>query len=442
MKRWRTNSFAARCLVAAALAVFVAAGCPPDGRAESRTPVAASLSRADLDRIGDVVRTEVATGKIPGAVLLIQQHGKPVYLESFGVRSVVTRRPMTPDTIFRIYSMSKAVTSVAIMMLVEDGKLSLDDPVSKYIPAFADAKVGVDLSDEAGQYPLKLEPLKRPITILDLLRHTSGITYGFYGEGQLKKLYANPALYGGDFDNAEFAERIAKLPLADQPAVRWDYGHSTDILGRVVEVVSGQTLLQFEKQRLLDPLGMRETGFYVADEARWSRIAEPLPDARSGQQMRFGPPIAGVMSPIVVRRWESGGAGMVSTAPDYARFLQMLLNGGELDGRRYLKPETVALMTSDHIGPETGILHDPFYFPGPTSGFGLGFAVRTAPPPNTSWPLGEYRWDAAGGSFYFVDPKDDMFGVFMVQAPEQGGRIQLALKTLIYEAMGKGLRKD
>jgi CubicO group peptidase (beta-lactamase class C family) len=442
MKRWRTDGFAARCLVAAALAVFLAAGWLPAARAESRTPVAPSFSQADLDRFGDLVRNEVVTGKIPGAVLLIQQHGNQVYLESFGVRSVATRLPMTPDTIFRIYSMSKAVTSVAIMMLAEDGKLSIDDPVSKFIPAFAGTKVGVDLSDEAGQYPLKLEPQKRPITILDLLRHTSGITYGFYGEGQIKKLYAGPALYAGDFDNAEFAGRIAKMPLADQPGVRWDYGHSTDILGRVVEVVSGQALLQFEKQRLLDPLGMTETGFYVADKTQWSRIAEPFPDKHFGRRMRFGRPIAGVMSPALPRRWESGGAGMVSTAPDYARFLQMLLNGGELDGRRYLKPETVTLMASDHIGPETGILHDPFYFPGPGSGFGLGFAVRTAPPPNTTWPLGEYRWDAAGGSFYFVDPKDDMFVVFMVQAPEQGGRIQLALKTLIYEAMGKGLRKD
>jgi CubicO group peptidase (beta-lactamase class C family) len=442
MKRWKTKIFAARCLAAAALAVFGAVGWPADGRAESGNSVAPGFSRADLDRFGDLVRNEVVTHKIPGAVLLIQQHGKQVYLESFGVRSIATKLPMTPDTIFRIYSMSKAVTSVAIMMLAEDGKLSIDDPVSKYIPAFADTKVGVDLSDEAGQYPLKLEPLKRPITILDLLRHTSGITYGFYGEGLVKKRYANPALYAGDFDNAEFAERIAKLPLADQPGVRWDYGHSTDILGRIVEVASGQTLLQFEQQRLLDPLGMRETGFYVADRAKWSDIAEPFSEGRFSQKIRFGRRIAGILSPKMPRRWESGGAGMVSTAPDYARFLQMLLNGGELDGRRYLKRETVASMASDHIGPETGILHDPFYFPGPTSGFGLGFAVRTAPPPNTTWPLGEYRWDAAGGSFYFVDPKDDMFVVFMVQAPEQGGRIQLALKTLIYEAMGKGLRKD
>ena len=442
MKRWRTDGFAGRCLVAGALAVFIVAGWPHQGRTESRAQVAANLTSAGLERIGAYLRNEVMTGKIPGAVLLIQQHGKPVYFESFGARSVATKLRMTPDTIFRIYSMSKAVTSVAAMMLVEDGKLSLDDPVSKYIPSFADAKVGVDLSDEAGQPPLKLEPLKRPMTIKDLLRHTSGITYGFFGESRVRKLYANPALYDGDFDNAEFAERIAKLPLADQPGKRWDYGHSTDVLGRVVEVASGQALFQFEKQRLLDPLGMPETGFYVADQAKWPRIAEPLPHDRFGQRMNSGRRIAGTTSPTLRRRWESGGAGLVATIGDYARFLQMLLNGGELDGRRYLKPETVALMASDHIGPETGILHDPFYFPGPTSGFGLGFAVRTTPPPNTSWPLGEYRWDGAGGSFYFVDPADDLLAVFMVQAPSQGGRIQLALKTLIYQAMGKGLPKD
>src|SRR5712671_116998 len=207
MNRWRTDVLAGRRLVAAALAIFFIGGWPHEVRAESQVPPsqpppAPTFSRAALEQIGDYVRNEVTTGKIPGAVLLIQQHGKPVYLQSFGVRDPETGQPMTPDTIFQIYSMSKAVTSVAAMMLVEHGKLSLDDPVSKYIPAFADAKVGVDLSDEAGQYPLKLEPLKRPITILDLLRHTSGITYGFYGEGQLKKLYANPALYGGDFDNA------------------------------------------------------------------------------------------------------------------------------------------------------------------------------------------------------------------------------------------------
>ena len=393
-----------------------------------------TFSRAALERFGDHVRNEVTTGKIPGGVLLIQQHGKPVYLESFGVRDPASSQPMTPDTIFQIYSMSKAVTSVAAMMLLEDGKLALDDPVSKYIHSFADAKVGVDPSDEAGKRPLKLEPLKRPITIRDLLRHTSGITYGFFGETVVQRLYADPQLYAGDFDNAEFADRIAVLPLADQPAVRWNYSHSTDVLGRVVEVASGQTLFQFEKQRLFDPLGMSETTYHLADETKWPRLAKPFPADRFR--------VAGIRDPTLPRRWESGGAGLVSTASDYARFLQMLLNGGKLDGKRYLKPETVAQMTSDQIGPETGILHDPFYFPGPSSGFGLGFAVRTEPPPNTTWPLGEYRWDGAGGAFYFVDPTDDLLVVFMVHAPTQGGRIQLALKTIMFEALGKGLRKD
>jgi len=442
MKRWRTDGAARRSLVAAALAFLVLGGAPLRGRAESPVPAAASISREGLDRIASYLHNEVRTGKIPGAVLLIQQHGKPVYFESFGLRSAQTKQRMTPDTIFRIYSMSKAITSVAAMMLVDDGKLSLDDSIAKYIPSFADAKVGVDLSDEAGEPPLKLEPLKRPITVRDLLRHTSGITYGFFGETRVRKLYANPALYDGDFDNAEFADRIAKLPLADQPATRWDYGHSTDVLGRVVEVASGQSLYQFEKQRLLDPLGMTDTAFYVADKTKWPRIAEPLVHDRFGPRTFFGRRIAGIINPTQPRRWESGGAGMVGTIGDYARFLQMLLNGGTLDGRRYLKPETVKAMTSDQIGPETGILHDPFYFPGPTSGFGLGFAVRTSPPPGTSWPLGEYRWDGAAGTFYFVDPVDDLFGVFMVQAPNQGGRIQLALKTMIFEAMGKGLRRD
>jgi CubicO group peptidase (beta-lactamase class C family) len=338
---------------------------------------------------------------------------------------------MTADTIFRLYSMSKPITSVAAMMLVEEGKLSLDDPVSKYIPAFADVKVGVEKRDEHEKPSLVLEPVNRPITIEDLLRHTSGLTYGFYGDGAVRKLYAQADLFNGDVDNAEFAERLAALPLAEQPGTLWDYGHSTDVLGRVIEVVSGQQLFQFEKQRLLDPLGMTETAFYVADAAKRPRIAEPMPDDR------FISPVAGIRDPMSPRRWESGGAGMVGTIGDYARFAQMLLNGGRFDGRRYLKSETTALMTSDHIGPETKIARDYLYFPGASSGFGLGFAVRTVPPPNTSWPTGEYRWDGIAGTFFFIDPKDDMFVIFMVQTPSQRGRIQLALKTLIYEALGK-----
>jgi CubicO group peptidase (beta-lactamase class C family) len=431
MKRWRTDGFAGRRRVAALalLIVAIVVGRPDTGCAESPLAASSSFSPEKLTRVGDYIRNEIASRKIPGAIMLIQQHGHPVYFESFGVRDVESQLPMTPDTIFQLYSMSKPVTSVAAMMLVEDGKLRVDDPVSKYIPAFADVKVGVE---RPGEKPaLALEPINRAITIEDLMRHTSGLTYGFYGDSAVRKLYAQADLFNGDLDNAEFAERIAKLPLAEQPGTRWDYGHSTDVLGRVIEVISGQSLFQFERERLLDPLGMTETAFYVADPAKRPRIAEPMPDDR------FVSPIAGIRDPMMPRRWESGGAGMVGTIGDYARFAQMLLNGGTFEGRRYLKPETIALMTSDHIGPETNIARDYFYFPGANSGFGLGFAVRTSTPANTSWPLGEYRWDGIAGTFFFIDPKDDMFVIFMVQTPSERGRIQLALKTLIYQALGK-----
>jgi CubicO group peptidase (beta-lactamase class C family) len=218
MKPWRTDGFTCRCCVAVLAFLIVAFAA---GRAESPSPVSASFSREKLQRVGDYIRNEIATGKIPGAILLIQQHGKPVYFENFGVRDVATRLPMTADTIFRIYSMSKPIASVAAMMLVEDRKLSLDDPVSKYIPAFADVKVGVEKRDENGKTVLALEPVNRPITIEDLLRHTSGLTYGFYGDSAVRKLYAQADLFNGDVDNAEFVEHIARLPLA---ASRERYG--------------------------------------------------------------------------------------------------------------------------------------------------------------------------------------------------------------------------
>jgi len=202
-------------------------------------------------------------------------------------------------------------------------------------------------------------------------------------------------------------------------------------LGRVVEVASGKTLLQFEKERLLDPLGMTETTFFVADPAKFPRIAEPMPDDRNIS------PTTQVRDIRRPSKSESGGSGMVGTIGDYARFTQMLLNGGTYQGRRYLRPETISLMASDHVGPETKIVRDQNYFPGGSSGFGLGFAVRTSVPEGTSWPLGEYRWDGVGGTFFFIDPEDDLFGIFMVQTPSQRGRIQLALKTLIYQAMGR-----
>jgi len=431
MKPWKTDRVGRRDLIVAALALSLGAIAPAGrdtARAESPASAARSFSPEGFSRVGEYIRNEIASGKIPGAILLIQRHGKPVYFESFGVRDVATKLPMTPDTIFRLYSMSKPITSVAIMMLVEDGKLRLDDPVAKYIPAVADMKVGID---KPGQPELALEPLDRPVTIEDLLRHTSGLPYGFYGADAVRKLYAQADLFNADLTNAEFVDRITKLPLAEQPGTRWDYGHSTDVLGRVIEIVSGKTLFEFERERLLDPLGMSETAFQISDEAKRPRIAEPMPEDRAIS------PATQVRDLMAKRKAESGGGGMVGTIGDYARFAQMLLNRGTFEGKRYLKPETIALMVSDHIGPEAKILRDYAYYPGANSGFGLGFAVRTSVPANTQWPLGEYRWDGVAGTFFFIDPEDDMFAIFMVQTPSQRGRIQLALKTLIYQAMGR-----
>ena len=386
------------------------------------------FSREGLAHVSDYLNNQVAAGRIPGAVLLIQQHGRPVLFESFGVKDVETKRPMTDDAIFRLYSMSKPVTSVAAMMLVDDGKISLDDPLSKFIPAFAQAKVAVEQHDANGKVALATEPLARPIRILDLLRQTSGITYGFYGDSPVRKLYDKSGLFDGDFDNAQFAQRLAKLPLAEQPGTLWDYGHSTDILGRVIEVVSGKSLYEFEKERLLGPLGMTDTAFTV-DESKRLRVAEPLPGDLTLSTIK------GLGDPVWPRHWQSGGGGMVGTTADYARFAQMLLNGGTLDGRRYLKPETVSLMTSDNVPPGSGIARDYYYFPSGDSGFGLGFAVRVVA--NPPLPAGEYRWDGAGGTFFFIDPRDDMFTVCLMASPSQRGRIQNELKTLIYQALEK-----
>lgn len=411
----------------AALAFLLGALASSIASAESPLAVSDSFSREGLAQVRNYLANEVATAKIPGAVLLIQQHGRPALFESYGLRNPNSQSPMTKDAIFRLYSMSKPITSVAAMMLVDDGKMSLDDPLSKFIPAFSDTRVAVE-RDENGKAVLATEPLIRPIRVRDLLRQTSGITYGFYGDSPVRKLYAASGLFEGDFDNAEFAQRLAKLPLAEQPGTVWDYGHSTDILGRVIEVISGKSLYQFEKERLLDPLGMRDTAFHV-DGSKRDRVVEPLPGDR------FKGSIAGLGDPVLRRRWESGGAGMVGTIGDYARFAQMLLSGGTLDGRQYLKPETVKLMASDQLGPATKVAHDQYYFPGSDSSFGLGFAVRTVG--NPPLPAGEYRWDGVGGTFFFIDPSHDLFAICMMQSPSQRQRIQRELKMLIYWALEK-----
>jgi CubicO group peptidase (beta-lactamase class C family) len=418
--------------VAAAATLFVAIpGAFAEGPITAK-PKEAGFSSAGLARIDAYIKNEIAGNKIPGAIMMIQRNGKTAYFSSFGVRDPGTRAPMTPDSIFRIYSMSKPITTVAAMMLVEEGKLQLDDPLSKYIPAFADVKVGVEKKGEDGAMGLEMVAAKRPITIQDLMRHTSGITYGFFGEGVVKKAYVDAHMFGADVDNAGFAERIAKLPLVYQPGTTWDYSHSTDILGRVIEVVSGKSLYQFEKERLLDPLGMKDTGFYVTDPAKKSLVAEPFPnDRKIGNDAEMG-------DPRVAQKWESGGGGMVSTIGDYARFTQMLLNGGALDGKRYLSPKTIAYMGSNHIGPGSGITPGPYYLPGPGFGFGLGFAVRTeAGVSPAEGSVGEMNWSGAGGTTFWVDRSENMFVVFMAQTVSQRGRIRVALKNLVYGAFDK-----
>jgi len=394
----------------------------------SAKPEQVGLSSERLQRLMDVIKADVDKRVIPGAVVLVARHGKVAFFETAGTRDPATKVPMTKDTIFRIYSMSKPITSVAAMVLWEDGKFNLSEPVSKYIPQMGGLKVGVEKKDESGKSVLELVAATRDMTIQDLFRHSSGLTYGFFGPGLVKKMYVEAKVWNDYPSNAELVDRLAKLPLAYQPGTTWDYSQSTDVLGRLVEVISRQSLYQFEKERLLDPMGMHDTSFYVTDKAKQSRIAEPFPDDRSiGVDAEFN-------DPRVAQAAESGGGGMVGTAMDYARFCQMLLNGGTLDGKRVLGPKTVAYMTSDHLG--TAVAPGPLYLPGTGFGFGLGFAVRKdAGVSPFAGSVGEYNWGGAGGTYFWVDPKEDMFVVFMMQSPKQRVPYRFLLKDMIYAAI-------
>ena len=390
-------------------------------------PPGAELKLEKLDAIESFVDGEVAAGRIPGAIVLIQQHGKRVYFKCFGKRDVDAGTPMTEDAIFPIHSVTKTITSVAAMMLVDRGTIALDDPVSKYIPSFAGMKVGVERKDESGKTVLDPVALRRPITVEDLLLHTSGITYGFYGVGLVKAAY--DGIYLGDFDNAGFVERIAKVPLAEQPRTLWDYGHSMDVLGRVIEVASGQSLYQFEKRNLLDPLGMTTTKFFLTDPGERARYAQPLAKDRHVER-----------NSLNVTRWESGGGGMVSTVADFERYGAMLLKGGTLDGRTYLSPATFKAMTTDHIGPGAGVARNYYYYPGDGFGYGYGFGIRTDPgnvSPPAPGSLGEIKWDGATGVYLVVDRAEDMFFVVMQDSPSGRMHVITTIKKIVYDALEK-----
>jgi CubicO group peptidase (beta-lactamase class C family) len=405
----------------------------PSARAQGTfdLPAGARFNPEKLAKVGEFFKNEVATGKIPGAIVLVQHHGKPVYRESFGVQDVVSKAPITEQTIFRLFSMTKAITSAVAVTLVDEGKLRLEDPISKYIPSFADVKVGVEKKAADGSKTLELVPPTRPPTVLDLMRHTSGITYGFYGDSLVRKTYAAANLYAGDYDLAEFAERIAKLPLHDQPGSLWQYGHSTDVLARIMEIVSGKSLLAVEREKLLDPLGMKDTAFFVTDPQKQKLLAQPMPNDSNFRVGREN-------DPTVPKKIEFASGAMVSTMADFSKFAQMLLNGGKFDGKTILSPKAFELLTTDQLGPNSGVERDYFYFPGDGFGFGLGLAVRTEPghakpPPPGS--LGELKWDGASGCYFVIDRKQNMFFVLLEQTPSHRQRIQRTLKQLIYEAM-------
>src|SRR5258706_15086197 len=391
-------------LLLAGAAVLVQAGPLPEA-----SPEEVGMSTERVGRVSAAMQKAVDSGELPGAVVLIARDGQLVYAKSFGWQDREKKIPMSNDSIFRLYSMTKPVVSVAAMILVEEGKLGLQEPVSKFIPEFKDMKVGVESKDAEGKPVLTLVDAKRQITVQDLLRHTSGLTYGVLGApNAVKKMYNDAGIFSQKWVLADFVKALAKLPLAFEPGTTWEYGHSTDVLGRVVEIVSGQTLDVFLAERILKPLKMVDSGFHVPAD-KLNRLAQPAPDVYTGKT----PELLDVAQPAT---FFAGGHGMVSTAGDYLRFAQMLENGGELDGARILGPKTVEYMTANHLNPN--ISPGPTFLPGPGYGFGLGFGTRLEPG-QSEWPgtPGEYFWGGYAGTYFWVDPLEDLVPVMMSQEP-------------------------
>ena len=384
-------------------------------------PEALGLSRLRLQRMSDAFKREIDKGTLPGATVMVARRGQVGWFEALGRQNPEASTPMALNSIFRIFSMTKPIVSVGIMMLIEDGHFLLSDPVAKFIPEFADQKVGVENNGK-----LDLVPVKRAMTVQDLLRHTSGITYDHTGNSLVQQLYQQSRLRSRKITNAEHAALVAGMPLMCQPGAEWNYSRSTDILGRIIEVVSGKSLGAFLTEHILAPLQMAETAFHTGAENA-GRLAEPFPaDPWNGDKVQL---FNMLEKPVM----ESGGGGLVSTTMDYARFCQMLLNGGVLDGTRIIGRKTQQLMASDHLAPHVKV-DSPLMPAG--HGFGLGFAVRThqglAPFPGSP---GQFFWSGMAGTFFFIDPAEDLFAVFMMQGPGQREYIRTLLRDLIYAAV-------
>jgi CubicO group peptidase (beta-lactamase class C family) len=373
-----------------------------------------------LERITAIMARQVEEKKAPGVSMLIARQGKIAYRQSIGAL-----RPggpaMTDDAIFRIYSMTKPIVSVAAMMLVEEGRLLITDPVSKFIPAFANTKVGIVNGDK-----LDLAPLKRPITVQDLMRHTSGLTYGFTGTSPVQKLIKAANVVNANRSLAENVEAMAALPLMHQPGEVWEYSVSTDVLGRVVEIVEGASLGEVLRNRLFGPLDMVDTAFFTP-ESKVARRADPF---SFDFMTAAGVDARGVTTPP---KFQSGGGGLVSTLADYTRFAAMLSFGGAIDGKRILSPRTLAFVASDHL--DAGVRKD-HYLLWPGHGFGLGFAVRTDPgKAPTAGSVGEFFWGGMMGTAFWVSPRDSLFAVLMVQTPENREYFRVLFRNLVSAAM-------
>jgi CubicO group peptidase (beta-lactamase class C family) len=412
----------------------LAASVPPLPLAQ---PESVGMSSARLKKISAAMQKEVADGSFRGAVVMVARKGKLVYQEAFGMQTATA--PMTTDTIFRIYSMTKPLASVAAMMLVEDGRIQLTDPVGKFLPGFDKLQVSAQTKTPEGM-AYGLVPADRPMTVQDLLRHTSGLAYGELTQNApVKEGLERAGVYRKDIDfesrgvtPAEQVEAMAKLPLAYQPGTTWAYSLSVDILGRVVEAASGKRLSEFLDERLFRPLKMRDTGFSLP-QAKLARLAEPLEKDRfSGNPNRL-------IDVSYVPKNDSGGAGAVSTAGDYLRFAQAMMHGGSLDGARVLSRTTVKLMTSDHLGTFINQPMQPGELLLGTKGytFGLGFAVRQADGVGgVPGSAGEFMWAGYAGTYFWVDPKEQVTAVLMTQAPSPNrAYFRKQVKQLVYQSI-------
>ena len=390
-------------------------------------PAEVGLCAQRTARLQAVLQSEIDRQRLPGAVVLVARRGKVAVFESLGVQDPATGAPMARDSIFRIYSMTKPIASVAIMMLMEQGRVLLSDPVAKYLPEFGSQLVAV--SSDSGKAQT-LRPAARDATVHDLLRHTAGLTYEFMGNSPLHAQYLQARIGSRQRSNAEFSKVLAELPLLADPGCVWEYSRATDVLGCLVEVLSGQTLAEFLKEKIFHPLGMHETAFSVP-ESQHGRIAEPFAhDPDGGVPMHM----IDIRSKAALA---AGGGGLASTAMDYARFLQFMLNRGELDGVRLLGPLTVDFMTADHLGDipvnPTGVSRTLL---SPGHGFGLGMAVRTAAGLSAvPGSVGLYFWGGIAGTTFFVDPAQDMFALMMMQAPNQREYFRPLFRSLVYAAL-------